>query len=45
MTKNLFIAENATLVLPLHKELDEIREDSKRYRQDRHHKKRNRTSL
>ena len=27
--ENLFIAENATLVLPLHKELDEIREDSK----------------
>ena len=27
--KNLYIAENATLILPLHKELDEIREDSK----------------
>ena len=27
--KNLFIADNATLILPLHKELDEIREDSK----------------
>ena len=27
--ENLYIAENATLVLPLHKELDEIREDSK----------------
>ena len=27
--ENLFIAENATLVLPFHKELDEIREDSK----------------
>ena len=27
--KNLFIAENATLILPLHKELDGIREDSK----------------
>jgi adenylosuccinate synthase len=25
--KNLYIAENATLILPLHKELDEIRED------------------
>ena len=28
--KNLYIAENATLILPMHKELDEIREDSKR---------------
>ena len=27
--KNLYIAENATLILPLHKELDEIREDAK----------------
>jgi len=27
--ENLFIAENATLVLPFHKELDGIREDSK----------------
>jgi len=27
-TENLYIAENATLILPLHKELDEIREDS-----------------
>ena len=27
--KNLYIAENATLILPMHKELDEIREDSK----------------
>ena len=27
--KNLFIAENATLILPLHKELDGIREDAK----------------
>ena len=27
--KNLFIAENATLILPFHKELDGIREDSK----------------
>jgi len=27
--KNLFIAENATLILPLHKELDGIREDIK----------------
>ena len=27
--KNLFIADNATLILPLHKELDGIREDSK----------------
>ena len=27
--KNLYIAENATLLLPLHKELDGIREDSK----------------
>jgi len=27
--KNLFIAENATLILPLHKELDGIREDTK----------------
>ena len=27
--KNLFIAENATLILPPHKELDAIREDSK----------------
>ncbi len=27
--KNLYIAENATLILPLHKELDGIREDSK----------------
>ena len=27
--KNLFIADNATLILPFHKELDEIREDSK----------------
>jgi len=27
--KNLFIAENATLILPFHKELDAIREDSK----------------
>ena len=27
--KNLLIAENATLILPLHKELDGIREDSK----------------
>ena len=27
--KNLYIAENATLILPIHKELDEIREDSK----------------
>ena len=27
--KNLFIAENAMLILPFHKELDEIREDSK----------------
>ena len=26
--KNLYIAENATLILPLHKELDVIREDS-----------------
>ena len=26
--KNLYIAENATLILPLHKELDGIREDS-----------------
>ena len=25
--ENLYIAENATLILPLHKELDEIRED------------------
>ena len=28
-SKNLYVAENATLILPLHKELDEIREDSK----------------
>ena len=28
-SKNLYIAENATLILPLHKELDGIREDSK----------------
>ena len=28
-SKNLFIAENATLILPLHKELDGIREDTK----------------
>jgi len=28
-SKNLYIAENAILILPLHKELDEIREDSK----------------
>ena len=27
--KNLYIAENATLILPMHKELGEIREDSK----------------
>ena len=27
--KNLYIAENATLILPLHKELDGIREDAK----------------
>ena len=27
--KNLYIAENATLILPLHKELDGIREDTK----------------
>jgi len=27
--ENLFIAENATLILPLHKELDGMREDSK----------------
>ena len=27
--KNLFIAENAMLILPFHKELDRIREDSK----------------
>jgi len=27
--QNLYIAENATLILPLHKELDGIREDSK----------------
>ena len=27
--KNLYISENATLILPLHKEIDEIREDSK----------------
>jgi len=27
--KNLFIAENATLILPFHKQLDGIREDSK----------------
>ena len=27
--ENLFIADNATLILPFHKELDEIREDSK----------------
>ncbi len=27
--KNLFIAENATLILPLHRELDGIREDIK----------------
>jgi len=27
--KNLYIAENATLILPLHKELDGIREDSR----------------
>jgi len=26
--KNLYVAENATLILPLHKELDEIREDT-----------------
>jgi len=30
--KNLYIAENATLILPLHKELDAIREDSKKHR-------------
>ena len=28
-SKNLYIAENATLILPLHKELDGIREDVK----------------
>ena len=28
-SKNLYIAENATLILPLHKELDGIREDFK----------------
>ena len=27
--KNLYIAENATLILPIHRELDGIREDSK----------------
>ena len=27
--KNLYIAENSTLILPFHKELDEIREDAK----------------
>ena len=29
-SKNLYIAENATLILPLHKDLDGIREDSKK---------------
>ena len=28
--KNLYIAENATLILPLHRELDGIREDAKK---------------
>ena len=28
-SKNLYIAENATLILPLHRELDAIREDTK----------------
>ena len=28
-SKNLYIAENATLILPLHRELDGIREDAK----------------
>ena len=28
-SKNLYIAENATLILPLHRELDGIREDTK----------------
>ena len=28
-SKNLYIAENANLILPMHQELDEIREDSK----------------
>ena len=28
-SKNLYISENATLILPFHRELDKIREDSK----------------
>ena len=31
MNKNLYIAENANLILPFHKELDGIREDCKKH--------------
>ena len=42
---NLRIAENATLILPLHRELDALREAAGGRRQDRHHQARHRSCL
>jgi adenylosuccinate synthase len=42
---NLRIAENAVLILPLHRELDGMREAAATQRQDRHHRPRHRPGL
>ena len=42
---NLRIAENATLILPLHRELDQLRESAAGEGQDRHHRARHRAGL
>ena len=43
--ESLRIAENATLILPLHQELDVARETRLRQRRDRHHRPRHRPGL
>ena len=42
---NLRIAENVSLILPLHRELDGIRESSSAATRDRHHQARHRSGL
>ena len=43
--ENLRVAENVTLILPLHRELDALRESSNCGHRDRHHPPRHRTRL
>ena len=43
--ENLMIAENTPLILPLHQDLDRIREEAAGRREDRHHRPRHRPGL